>query len=172
MSNNKQFTEQLRQQQGISLVVSLIMLLIITVIGISAMDNSISKLKMTGGSQRQSLAANDAEETLVDGEQMVDSGAYSGTDAWYFDSETEFREDTSWANANTVPHADNKNDNEYIIEYLGETPIDGETSTVGSGSGTAGSSVHVYRVTARSTTANETTRMFQSLYFSENGPPN
>ena len=156
------------RQQGISLVVSLIMLLIMTVIGISAMNTSISKLKLTTGIQQQSDASNDTETSLNLGEQNADAAAVNpivannpGFVPLDPNSPLDFLDDTTWNNAFTPA-----NGSRYIIEYLGPRLQQGGSLV---NQGTAGDIVYVYRITAK-VDNNNATRMFQSLFVSANPP--
>ncbi|MCH8106665.1 MAG: pilus assembly protein PilZ, partial [Proteobacteria bacterium] len=51
-------------QKGISIVVALVMLLVLTLIGVSSMNTAIVELKMAGSMQQQGVAMNRAEELL------------------------------------------------------------------------------------------------------------
>ena len=155
------------RQQGISLVVSLIMLLIMTVIGISAMNTSISKLKLTTGIQQQSDASNDTETSLNLGEQNANAAAVNPAvvnNPGFLpgaNNNLDFLSDTTWNNAFT-----SANGGRYIIEYLGPRLQQGGSLV---NQGTAGDIIYVYRITAR-VNNNNATRMFQSLFVSANPP--
>lgn len=157
------------RQQGISLVVSLIMLLIMTVIGISAMNTSISKLKMTTGIQQQSFVSNSTEESLLSGEETVDladTDASISGHSGFFTTAVNLSDKDMWAN-NAFDGVNG--DSKYIIEYLGAVESGNDTATEGGVPGIK-DIYHVYRITARSVNNNGTTRMFQSVYISENAP--
>ena len=157
------------RQQGISLVVSLIMLLIMTVIGISAMNTSISKLKLTTGIQQQSDASNNTETSLNIGEQDANLAANTQTivDGNGFfrgaNNNLDFLSDTTWNNAFVRTDGE---EGSYIIEYLGPRLQQGGSLV---NQGTAGDIIYVYRITAR-VNNNNATRMFQSLFVSANPP--
>lgn len=59
------------KQQGIVLVVSLIMLLMMTLLGLSAMKTSLMEEKMAGNSRDQTLAFHAAETALRDAEMWI-----------------------------------------------------------------------------------------------------
>ena len=61
----------LDSQRGVSLVVALVMLLVLTLIGVSSMNTAIVELKMAGSMQQQGLALNRADELLRVGEEDV-----------------------------------------------------------------------------------------------------
>jgi Tfp pilus assembly protein PilX len=150
-------------QQGISFVVSLVMLLIMTTVGISAMNISISNLKMTGGIQQQSFVSNSSEESLLIGEGQAENPPASFA---FITSQVDFYDKTAWTSAKDGT----TDDSQYMVEYLGKRIKNGGDVTTGVGTVVPGDSIHVYRVTARSIAGNNTTRMLQSLYLSENGP--
>ena len=171
MRAKKPLTAPTNRQQGVSLIVALIMLLIITAIGISVMDTSISKLRMTSGIREQSLTSNHAEDSLTVGEQRIINGlAFGSGDFFEIGDNVMPYQAVTWTSANVTPDLERINNNQNIIQYLGDTPTEGATVKEGGPSKTSGDKVHVYRVTARSESANGTTRMFQSLFFRENGP--
>lgn len=170
MSNSIKVIAKSNRQHGISLVVSLIMLLIMTVIGISAMNTSISKLKMTTGIQQQSTASNSTEVSLESGIEEVKkidaSTTISNDDGdGIFDSrvsDIDIHDKSNWVNAFTETDG-----SEYIIEYLGSRPKEGDSEKEGAGSVMS----YIYRITARSNPNNEkATRMFQRIYISDTGP--
>ena len=154
---------RLMRQRGISLVIALIMLLIMTVIGISAMNTSISKLKMTGGLQQQSTVANNTEQSLVLGERAANSIATNNGQFFHISDNINVNDKNRWKNAASGAGGGN-----YIIEYLGERVKQG--GSLANGDEIPGDTIHVYRITARSEDSRGTTRMFQSLYLSNNGP--
>ena len=150
-------------QQGISLVMSLVMLLIMTIVGISAMNISISNLKMTGGIQQQSFVSNSSEESLLIGEKQAGNPPASFA---FITNQVNFYDEPAWTSATNATTAGSQ----YIVEYLGKRIKNGGDVTTGGGTVAPGDSIHVYRVTARSIAGNNTTRMFQSFYLSDNGP--
>jgi type IV pilus assembly protein PilX len=166
MKNRQLLTTCTNSQHGISLVVALIMLLIMTVIGISAMNTSISKLRMTGSIEQQSVASNDTEESLKAGEAEVaaltfDGGIFIDNSDRVTFQEINFQDDNEWITADGLQT--------YIIEYLGPRTAEGEPISIGSGTPPPGDKRYIYRVTARIDEGGAR-RMFQSLYINESGP--
>ena len=70
-SPNTHFNSGPTKQRGVSLVVALVMLVILTLIGVSSMNTAIVELKMAGSAQQQSRALNRADELLRVGEEEV-----------------------------------------------------------------------------------------------------
>ena len=174
MSHSIKLISAANRQQGISLVVSLIMLLIMTVIGISAMNTSISKLKMTTGIQQQSAASHNADEALNLGEDQALSAANTqlivdGDGFFRIEDDADlpskdiWKDDDVWKN-NIFTSQDGKAN--YIIEFLGKRLTEGGSLT---NDDVPGETMYIYRITA-SVNDNNATRMFQSIYVSENKP--
>jgi type IV pilus assembly protein PilX len=160
MYNKRRFPIVLGPQRGVSLIIALVMLLIMTVIGISSMNLSISKLKTTSGIRQQSIVSNSAEETLTMGELIADNLLNN--------SEVFFTVGAAVDWVDPINGADSSSN--FIIEHLGKRFKDGAAIGSGTGSVVAGDVYHIFRITARSTAADKTTRKFQSLYISENSP--
>lgn len=66
------------KQSGVVLVVSLIMLLLLTLIGLSGMQSTILEEKMAGNMRDRNLAFQAAESALQDAEQHILVGGISG----------------------------------------------------------------------------------------------
>lgn len=83
-----------RQQTGVVLVVSLIMLLLLTLIGLSGMQSTILEERMAGNMRDRNMAFQAAEAALQDGEIHIISGSISGF--------TGFSNDCGAATSNTT----------------------------------------------------------------------
>ncbi len=81
-------------QSGVVLVVSLIMLLLLTLIGLSGMQSTILEEKMAGNMRDRNMAFQAAEAALTDAEQHIVRGFFSGF--------TGFRADCGAATADTT----------------------------------------------------------------------
>jgi type IV pilus assembly protein PilX len=66
------------KQSGVVLVVSLIMLLLLTLVGLSGMQSTILEEKMAGNMRDRNLAFQAAEAALQDAEQHIIGGSISG----------------------------------------------------------------------------------------------
>jgi hypothetical protein len=153
------------------LIISLILLLILTVLGVGAMDNTLLGLKMTGSFQRQMQALSDSERNLMlaerDVEEIVESPGrfdFSSDGDGYYDSTTAVKDVLDWQglNANTVSGGDFTH--EYIVEYLGRKRLPGESLAESPDGGIPGNSAFAYIVTARSQVAKGAVRTVQSAY--------
>jgi type II secretory pathway pseudopilin PulG len=65
MSENKMKTKQLKKQQGMTLIIAMIMLLVITGVGVSAVKNSTTDTMMSSNNTLQMLVFQGAESTIV-----------------------------------------------------------------------------------------------------------
>lgn len=163
-----------KKQDGVVLVVSLIMLLLMTLLGVAAMNTSLLEEKMAGNSRDLELAFQAAETGLRDGElwvanQVVEPDAKSdGTSRiWTINSIDpnianpvnwwQERNETWWFNnavaygvaipkVKTVPHT--------IIEYK---QFISDDLLLGNGNSSEG--VTYYRVTSRGTGGSDQARV-------------
>jgi len=116
-----------RAQRGAVLVVSLIILLIMTIIGVSSMKNTTLEERMAGNMRDQNLAFQSAEAALIEGENFLENNLLIVTDGTaglharnaapdVFDPDT-------WANNTKSVGAVSLNDDQnarYFIEKIGD----------------------------------------------------
>ncbi|BAZ93315.1 hypothetical protein TspCOW1_17460 [Thiohalobacter sp. COW1] len=79
-----------RRQQGAILAVSLIMLLVMTLIGVTAMQNTIMEQRMAGNTRDINLAFQAAEAALREGEVALEAASlpdFDGTTDGYYKAE-------------------------------------------------------------------------------------
>ena len=160
----------MQSQQGAALVVALILLLVMTILGVTAMNSSILQGFMSNAFQQQTRTLALAENTLrageLDVEDLVANGVGTGRDSYYAnivnnpgDAFPAAAYGTAWPITN------------YYIEYLGQRIVPGESVAIGGG--LEDSLVHVFRVSARETRPDDErggTRIVQSLYLTLDGP--
>ncbi len=142
----------MRTQTGAALAISLIMLLLLTIIGVTAMQSTTMQERMAGNARDRDTAFQYAEAALRDGETYLtavsvgpfsttktNTGLYlaksSGTD-WWDDSAT-------WASDGSGSRAGNVGNSQYIVEELATATSSGSLEV-----GTVGTSKY-FRVTAR-----------------------
>lgn len=164
--------KSLHSQQGVSLVVALIMLLVLTLIGVSSMNTAIVELKMASSMQQQGIALNRADEMLRVGEEDVidittEPAAFDFSapdDGYYVAADAIDVYDLDWAaqGLTSIP-GDNAGDS-YVVEYLGPKVIDGESVKKSTDGRIIGGAVHTFRITTRSTAAKSALRLVQSIY--------
>lgn len=161
------------KQRGAALVIALILLLVMTILGVTAMNSSILQGFMSASYQEQAVRLATAENILLEGEFDVEELVANGVltrddDGYYFNLDADPTQEffaASLAEAWPAPETSN-----YVIEYLGEFEIPGESVAVGGG--LEDSLIHVFRVSARSLPGDERggLRIVQSLYVTLNGP--
>jgi len=165
------------QQKGAVLIISLILLLLLTLIGASAIQTSTLEEKMAGNMRDQNIAFQSAEAGLRQGEQQVTgvlpvftlSGNGVGSTGRYkldgaiLPDPRGFWVGLDWNNVNKV--ATYKPGISYIIEEL--PPIESECLSAGDTllAGSAYQAVRWYRITARGTGASGSAEVIvQSIY--------
>lgn len=159
-------------QRGISLVIAMVMLIVLTLIGVSSMNTAIVELKMAGSMQQQGVALNRADELLRVGEEDVLAivtapAAFdfaAAGDGYYVNADNIDVYDIDWGaqGLTSIPGA-NPADS-YVTEYMGAKPIPGESVKVGTDGRIVGGAVHTFRITSRSATGKNALRLVQSIY--------
>ena len=167
-----------RSQRGVSLIVALVMLIVLTLIGVSSMNTAIVELKMAGSAQQQSIALNRANEALRVGEDDVEAivnaasafdFAASG-DGYYVPADGINVYNIDWDGQGLNTNAGSNSTDVYVTEYLGAKAIPGESIKVGTDGRIAGGAVHTFRITGRSATGKSALRLVQSLYVTTEAP--
>lgn len=162
-----------KKQQGVVLAVGLIMLLLMTLIGITGMQTTTLQEKMTGNFRDRNLAFQSSEAALRDAEQYLrftaiipafngSNGLYQpasdGVDVW-LDSEIDWTDTSASVQYSTT--LDNvASQPQYIIEEL--PPVPDPTSSLEGG---ITQTSKFYRVTSRATGGTDTAVVIlQSVY--------
>jgi len=161
------------RQRGLALIMSLVILLVLTLLGVAAMNTSNLQLLMTGNSQYQTTALNTAEGVIRDAENFVASyvnGTATLPASGYYDlpggaSPIELN-GFDWSSANVVTSGSSQ----YIIEYTGDTNLDSASIAWRQSNGIAGSTVSVFRITARSPASRGAMRYVQSIFVTLQSP--
>lgn len=158
------------QQTGVVLVVSLIMLLLLTLISLTAMQVTGLEEKMAGNMRDQNLAFQTAESTLNTAEAGLSLTTIfdaAGTGGFYsvastIPTDTAILLATFWttnpiATYDTSGFGNGIADAKYIVQDLGLVACHG--------SGLSAGDCHAYRVTARATGGSQNSMiMLQSIY--------
>jgi type IV pilus assembly protein PilX len=154
--------------RGMALVISLILLMVMTVLGVTAVNSSIMQGLMSASYRQQTVTLAGAENLLLAGELDVEQLVVNGVAgrAWYInldtDPDAEFPAalvDQAWP------------DNDFVIEYMGPFLVPGES--VAEGGGLEDSVMHIFRVSARDERTEDERgglRIVQSLYVTLTGP--
>ena len=171
------------RQRGAVLIISLIILLAMTLIGVSSMDSAIMELRMAGTMQQQVVAMNRAEATLLAAEDRIDTIIADGAkhnfessgDGFYPSLSNLDLEQANWdsidSEAGPLSTANNVDDDDaYVIEYLGVKPIPGESQVKDNNGDIVGGVVHTFRNTTRSSSGRDVVRIVQSVYVTLDAP--
>ena len=176
---NKNITQPQTKQTGATLIVSLLILLVMTLLGVTAMQTNILEEKMSGNSKDVSLSLQAAEAALREAEAYVETivspaAAFDGNTAWLYPDGTnvDVYADATWTTARSYQTGNITNITtrpKYVIELTGEIGeattdinIDGGY-TDSSGAGT----VKSFRVTARGTGGSDSTVTLLQAYYAK-----
>ncbi len=167
----------LKNQQGVALLVSLILLVAMTMLGISSMKGSSTELTMAGNLRESGLTFQAAEAGLRQAEAIVEdsssSAMFDGTSPSLLsntDADPDYLDKTSWDSATTtsISLAGIKTNPQYIIKYLGDwaqNPLALVNIGAGYGGQPPGSIISNFRSTSRGTgQTGNTARTVQSYY--------
>lgn len=165
-----------RRQEGVALIVALLLLIVMTILGLSVMRTVTLEEKMAAHTFDRSLSFQSTESALREAEAYVKTNMptpaagsgcteatgvcgklASGTTERWLDASF-----TTWKSATAVANGSINITPQYIIEYLGNTfPCQPNDIT-------AGSSCKRYRITARSNAGTDRAAvMLQSIYATE-----
>lgn len=171
------------KQNGAVLAICLILLLVMTVIGVSAMNNARLEISMAGLMQKEEVALRRAERTLMVAEESIEAKvALAGQfefstpgDAYYITSDDLNARKADWSSITYEEGVDFTadgidNDDTYVIEYLGWTAVADGGQGIANDATVAGDQVHAYRITARSASGAKSVRIIESIYTTFGAP--
>lgn len=163
-------------QSGVTLIVSLLILMSMTILGITSMQSTRTEISMAGNLRELGLTFNAAEAGLRAAEAFVDNsitkviyadpatGLYDDTD-----EDPDYIDSTTWNTSHpagtTLAHVIEQP--VFIIKYLGDRSQN-EVAAVnigGYGSGQPGITVSNFRITARGTGQSGNARRYIQSYF-------
>lgn len=161
-------THTRKQQSGVVLVISLIMLLLLTIIGVTSMQVNTLEEKMTGNSRDQNIAFQAAESTLKEAEifilnNPIDSTFYTGSNGLLdiADNEPANFFTHGWSGSDSATTTANYGNNfgliadpRYIIKKVSQTPANGSDPLR-----------TYFRITARAQGASANTQVILQEYF-------
>ena len=164
------------KQRGAVLIVSLMLLIIMTLIGVTSMRTTTLQEKMSGNTRDNMLAFQAAETTLLDAENFIENivapaAAFDGTQAGLYQQgvNPDLFAAATWANSKTYGggvYADVATQPKYIIELTGTIGSSTEDINVaGYGEASGLGEMTSFRVTARGTGGTDNaTVLLQSNY--------
>ncbi|MGD8569827.1 MAG: PilX N-terminal domain-containing pilus assembly protein [Gammaproteobacteria bacterium] len=177
MQNSK--LTNIRQQHGSVLIISLIVMLILTVLGVSGMKSSMLEEKMAGNVRDKQLAFQAAEATLREAEKYIDDNIVSttafdadGSDGLYDKSTVKIWENINWDSSDSLEYSDFDSNYEittpprYVIQHLASQQNTlNQLNLNNYGQGTGAGRVEMFLITARATgISGNTTVTLQTTY--------
>lgn len=157
-------------QKGAVLIVSLIILVVMTVIGLAGMEITSLEEKMAGNTRDRNIAFQAAEATLRDGESYLEGlvllPAFNGSTAGLYARDSDLWETVNWTSSSAVRTYSGQGFDKlvdppaFIIESLESASSDDSLELGG-----ASDSKRYYRITARSAGQTDTAEVvLQSVY--------
>ena len=164
-----------RAQQGFTLIMSMIFLLVLTILGLSATQSTRMEVAMAGNMRNSDISFQAAEVGLQSAEEFIEASVskldYNDANGLYsnFADDPDYFDVANWENVQTSSATLQSvaTSPRFIIKYLGDRSQN-EVAVVnigGYGSQQPGFTVSIFRVTAKGygNTANAS-RMLQSYY--------
>lgn len=163
-------------ERGAALVVSLILLLLMTIIGVAAMNGARLEVSMAGMMQREEVALRAAERTLAAAEGYIENLISNEPDYTVGGNYSEEAEldvsKTDWTDIArlTKTEVDALGEQDaFVVQYLGIIDVPNNRSLVDESSYDSSrrisdSQVNVYRITTRSETEGKAVRIVESTY--------
>ncbi len=166
------------KQHGAVLIIGLILLVLMTMIGITAMQVTSIEEKMAGNTNDHNMAFQAAESALRSAEEYIDSlvtlADFIDGNAGFYDEVTQepnYLDPSIWVNNNSVQLTSNllglQSDPRYIIKYVGVqgSDINSGLEVAGYGQTTAGTAVTIFRITSRGTGGNDASQVILQSYY-------
>ena len=151
-----------KRQQGAVLMVSLILLLVLTIIGVAAMQNTSLEEKMSGNVRDRNLAFQNAESAIREAEQFIEGivslGGFNGTSGLYgeTDATPSYYDTATWASSGT--HVQSSTDygayespRYFIKQFTVVTGTEGALNLSGYGDNKGSGDITIFNITARGT---------------------
>ncbi len=164
-----------RRQSGSTLIVSLIILIILMLLGVTAMVTSDTQYKLAGNLQFENAAMNNTETAISSAETWLATGTnYNNAAFTAYDASLPhlyplgMLTDTApltmtWSDSNSIQVSDTNQ--RYIIELMSVgNRLAGSSQAVGGRASSGCNQVNTYRITARGASARGTTKFIQSYY--------
>lgn len=172
------------RQTGAALIISLIILLLLTIIGVTGMKTTVLEERMAGNMRDKELAFEAAEAALREAEAFMETvftvGAFNadGSDGLYDDSILDIWTAVDWTNSDVgntneaipaptaLPYGGATGS--YVVQYIAdseEDDISGGHNLINIGQGTGGGSTSIFRITVRGTgPSGNAVVVLQSIY--------
>lgn len=177
------------RQSGVILVISMIMLLMLTIIGLTGTQVTGLEEKMAYNTRDHNLALQAAEAALRGGEAQIETivalSAFDGNNGLLGEDDTQldFDAQTTWADVNSNNNNDDDNSIEFntgitlltsqprfYIKLLGtsEDSSNGATINIGGyGESTAGGAVSYFTITARGSGEQDSSQVYLRSHYAK-----
>lgn len=156
------------RQEGVVLFMSLVMLLLLTVLGVSSIQTTTLQQRMARNANDSNLAFQAAESALRDGEDYLETlnamndfdGANAGNNGFYYDQDpgtTPNWKTLDWSAANGFRQGDTSITGvaaqpQYILEHVKTVISDADALNLDNiGQDTGSGRTQIFRITARGT---------------------
>jgi len=169
----------IRRQRGVSsLFITVILVLVVMLLAVTASVLSNTQFKLAGNLQYENVATNLAEGAVVTAEQWLTTGtnwksggftAYSTSSPYlypinYMTTNSLDPLSMTWADSNSLAIGGNDSQRYIIEEYGANNQPLGTALDTGGRPLTGCQKVDVFRITARGTSAKGTTKFVQTIY--------
>ncbi len=162
------------KQRGSILIISLIILLVLTMIGVSSMSTSTMEERMSGNSRDQSRAFQAAEVGLRSAEAFIDTiastEAFGQTPGLYAQNNPpDLDAEATWTDQNSIQLADASvagvtSQPRYVVEHLSSQGQD-DINIGGYGESSGMEAIDTFRITVRATGgSDDAVVVLQSFY--------
>jgi len=167
-----------QKQLGMALVISLILLVILTMLGLSSIQGTMTEIAMSGNLRESDLSFQASEVGLISAEEYIENSisktVYDNLNGLYSKAsvDPDYFDDTNWASVqiSSASISDVYLKPKFIIKYLGDRSQN-EVATVnigGYGSAQPGKIVSNFRSTSRGYgQTSRSTTMIQSYFGKE-----
>jgi len=171
--------QRFHRQSGSVLIISLIVMLVLTILGVSGMKSSVLEEKMAGNMRDSQLAFQAAEATLREAEQYIEDNIVStanfdtdGSDGLYDKSQQHLGNTISWDAADSLEYSDFSTGYaintppRYVIQHLASQQNNVDTLNMDNyGQGTGAGRIEMFLITARATgSSGNSVVMLQTTY--------
>ncbi len=162
------------RQQGSILIISLIILLVLTMLGVSSMSTSTMEERMSGNSRDQSRAFQAAEVGLRRAEAFIDTiastEAFGQNTGLYAQGEPpDIGAEETWSDLNSIQLPDGSvagvtSQPRYVIEHMATQGQD-DINIGGYGESSGMAAIDTYRVTVRATGGSDDAVVILQSYY-------
>ncbi len=150
------------RQTGAVLVVSLIFLLVLTIVGVAAMQSTTLEEKMAGNVKDRNLAFQNAESAIREAETFIDNvitlAVFDGANGLYgeADAEPNFLATTTWTSSgahvqSSADYGAYASPRYFIKQFQTVAGVEGSLNLSGYGDNKGGGDVTIFNITARGT---------------------